>query len=294
MSTSGPFYDSAAANSLADYVYGNPRLEAAIGHALRWIPPEARSIIDVGCGIGWSTWEIKRNFAGASVLGIDLSAARLKLASTLFSAPGLTFAVASVLEMPVPEASADVAVMLDVYEHVQNRAVPHSTKPSNMSSLFTDWSSCPALLRIIRTTSGTITLSGFNPSMKMCRATISTLQPEVSGANSLFPRARHLAAERLFSRGNQPRTVQERSTEAGSSAGAVRIRTSPVQPGAETDTFARLARRDSATAESGLVRMRGAAEPAGIFGNIYSRSHRKTPGHSPHALRRLVPNPERR
>ena len=42
------FYDNFSERLLADYVHGNPRIEAAIKHALRWIPLNARRILDIG------------------------------------------------------------------------------------------------------------------------------------------------------------------------------------------------------------------------------------------------------
>lgn len=78
------FYCRFSGQLLADYFYGNRRVEAAIQHALHWIPTKAQSILDVGCGIGWSTWEIKRSRAEAFVMGIDLSLESSRIAQALF------------------------------------------------------------------------------------------------------------------------------------------------------------------------------------------------------------------
>lgn len=122
------FYDNFSERLLADYVHGNPRVEAAIKHALRWISLDARRILDIGCGIGWSTWEIKRNRPHAFVLGVDLSPRAIKIARTLFKADNLHFAVHDVIEdddlNDLFEVPYDAIVLIDVYEHVPKSARP--------------------------------------------------------------------------------------------------------------------------------------------------------------------------
>ena len=113
------FYDGLSSHLLADYCHGNPRVEAAIIHALKWIPRDAQRILDVGCGIGWSTWEIKRHFKGAYVLGIDISPKMIDLAKKLFRAPGLHFEVHDVTSYSeLLSPPFDAIVMIDVYEHI--------------------------------------------------------------------------------------------------------------------------------------------------------------------------------
>jgi len=113
------FYDTFSKKLLADYAFGNPRLKAAIEHAVHWIPLDAKRILDVGCGIGWSTWEIKRNHPEAFVLGVDISAEMIRISRNLFPAPELKFAVHDIAEWDgLLEISFDAIVMLDVYEHI--------------------------------------------------------------------------------------------------------------------------------------------------------------------------------
>jgi colanic acid/amylovoran biosynthesis glycosyltransferase len=113
------FYCRFSGQLLADYVYGNPRIEAAIQHALCWIPRNARRILDVGCGIGWSTWEIKRSRPEAFVLGIDLSSESIQIAQALFEENQLVFVPHDITEgNAVLQPLFDVIVMLDVYEHI--------------------------------------------------------------------------------------------------------------------------------------------------------------------------------
>jgi glycosyltransferase involved in cell wall biosynthesis len=124
------YYDGFAKSLLADYVHGNPRIEAAIRHALRWLPAGAGHILDVGCGVGWSSWEIKRHRPAARVVGLDLSGDMVRIAEALFPAAGLSFVAAEIAEWTGGAgAPLDAVVMLDVYEHIPRarRAALHLT-----------------------------------------------------------------------------------------------------------------------------------------------------------------------
>lgn len=113
------FYDGQSGKFLADYVYGNRRTQAAMQHAIRWMPPGACRILDIGCGIGWSTWEMKRQRPEVFLLGIDISTRAIAIAQRLFSVPDLEFAVRDITEeSPFEDTPFDAVIMLDVYEHV--------------------------------------------------------------------------------------------------------------------------------------------------------------------------------
>jgi colanic acid/amylovoran biosynthesis glycosyltransferase len=113
------FYDDFSASLLADYAHGNPRIEAAIQHALAWVASGAAAVLDIGCGVGWSTSEIHRAFPQASVLGVDLSPTAVQIAQQLFQSGDIRFEVADVTSRGWAERSTfDSIVMLDVYEHI--------------------------------------------------------------------------------------------------------------------------------------------------------------------------------
>lgn len=121
------FYDEHSLKQLAGYVHGNRRLEAAIRFSLEWIPGGARRILDVGCGIGWSSWEIKRNFPEAFVLGLDLSDKVVEIAKLLFENEkrGIKFIVHDITEWnELFEQTFDAILFLDSYEHI-----PASSRP---------------------------------------------------------------------------------------------------------------------------------------------------------------------
>ena len=117
------FYNEFAPKLLADYAHGNPRTEAAIRYAVSKIPASARRILDLGCGIGWSSGEIKRALPAAAVLGVDLSPQLIETAAALFATPDLAFAAADLTQAGLDLAPPfDAIVMLDVYEHIPREA----------------------------------------------------------------------------------------------------------------------------------------------------------------------------
>ncbi len=113
------YYDLFAQKALDDYINQNPRLKSCIQYALHWIPSDAERVLDIGCGIGWSTWEIARNRPNATAFGIDLSVKRIEIAKKLFNEPNLTFAINNILmDIATLESPFDAIVMFDVYEHI--------------------------------------------------------------------------------------------------------------------------------------------------------------------------------
>jgi glycosyltransferase involved in cell wall biosynthesis len=123
------YYDDYERKLLADYVFGNPRVEGAIKFALSWISDEARRVWDIGRGIGWSSWMIKQHRPKTTVLAVDLSPRLTEIAQSLFSVQGIDYLVGDVTEFDsVEPGTIDVAVLIDVYEHIpcDRRARLHS------------------------------------------------------------------------------------------------------------------------------------------------------------------------
>jgi SAM-dependent methyltransferase len=89
--------------------------ERIVHHALeRFAAPHPR-ILDVGCGTGHTTASLRRF---GPVVGVDLGAAALAVAKTR----NLDVARSSASRLPVPRACFDVAVALDVLEHLDDDA----------------------------------------------------------------------------------------------------------------------------------------------------------------------------
>ena len=123
------YYNNFSDKLVADYWQGNPRIVAAIQHALRWIPADAKRVLDIGCGIGWSTREIARHRPKAEVLGLDISPGELKVARTLADENNVRFEVQDFCNQDCESLEKfDAIVMLDVYEHfpVSKRAEVHA------------------------------------------------------------------------------------------------------------------------------------------------------------------------
>ena len=113
------YYDEFSSHLLVDYAHDNARILSATRHALRSLPAGAARVLDAGCGIGFSTWHIKRHLPGCDVVGLDQSPEMVRWASLLHRRDGLSFVVGDLAERDtLPEGPFDAVVMLDVYEHV--------------------------------------------------------------------------------------------------------------------------------------------------------------------------------
>jgi ubiquinone/menaquinone biosynthesis C-methylase UbiE len=69
-------------------------------------------IVDLGCGFGKSTWPLKRAFADAEVIGLDLAAPCLRMACDRANQAGLAirFVQADCQATTLPDASVDLVV----------------------------------------------------------------------------------------------------------------------------------------------------------------------------------------
>jgi SAM-dependent methyltransferase len=117
MKESLKFYNNFDKKLINDYVLGNRRIESAIINLCSFIPKSSKNILDVGCGLGWSSYEFSKQLNNSQVLGIDLSNILVKTASKLFSNNNLSFEVFDVTK-DLPKMKYDAIVMIDVYEHI--------------------------------------------------------------------------------------------------------------------------------------------------------------------------------
>jgi glycosyltransferase involved in cell wall biosynthesis len=123
------YYDSFSRHLLKDYVYGNKRIEFAIRHALSWIPPNATKILDIGCGIGWSTWTFKSHLKKSHLVGVDLGQDSILIAKKLFQEEMLQYFCMDVLdENTFTKGEFDAIILLDVYEHFRSSDRSHIHK----------------------------------------------------------------------------------------------------------------------------------------------------------------------
>jgi SAM-dependent methyltransferase len=91
------------------------------GRARRWVPAEARRVLDVGCSFGYGTAAIAAGGPpGRVVVGVEYGRRNVEAARRLY--PHLTFLEGDVGDLPVPDGCADAVLLLDVLEHVADPA----------------------------------------------------------------------------------------------------------------------------------------------------------------------------
>jgi SAM-dependent methyltransferase len=84
----------------------------------RWLSVSSPVIIDIGCSSGWMLRDLRREFSSGSILGADYVRGPLeKLAKTMKGMPLLQF---DLTRCPLPDASVDAAVLLNVLEHIED------------------------------------------------------------------------------------------------------------------------------------------------------------------------------
>lgn len=76
------------------------------------------SFLDAGCGEGFVTEIIARQFPGLPVTGFDFNAPSVELARQ--KNPGVTFQVASIYDLPFADGEFDVVGCFEVLEHLDD------------------------------------------------------------------------------------------------------------------------------------------------------------------------------
>ena len=75
-------------------------------------------IVDIGCGDGRMTRELATRFPDARLTGIDYSQQAIRLASALNAGGSILFEARDLVDDPF-EGDNDVAVLMEVYEHIE-------------------------------------------------------------------------------------------------------------------------------------------------------------------------------
>ena len=119
MEESLEFYNNFDKKLINDYVFGNKRIVSAIRNLGQFVSEEAKSILDIGCGLGWSSYEFSKAFPIAHVCAVDLSPVLIDTASKLFGGQkNLSFKVCDLTQGLDVENRYDAIIMIDVYEHI--------------------------------------------------------------------------------------------------------------------------------------------------------------------------------
>jgi 2-polyprenyl-3-methyl-5-hydroxy-6-metoxy-1,4-benzoquinol methylase len=111
------FYDEHIVNKVADFVDGNPRVDAAWRTIQAWAPVSPRQVLDIGCGFGQMSWQMATRWPSARVTGADISPRSVALASRVFERSNLSYTTAS-LDALGAETAFDLITLIDVYEHI--------------------------------------------------------------------------------------------------------------------------------------------------------------------------------
>jgi trans-aconitate methyltransferase len=85
------FYDERVDGKIADFTDSNPRIEAAVETLAKWAPVKPKRILEIGCGIGATSWRMARAWPKAEVIAADVSPASIKVAQTCFKLPKLSY-----------------------------------------------------------------------------------------------------------------------------------------------------------------------------------------------------------
>ena len=89
--------------------------------AFRALLPDLRDkrVLDLGCDTGSLSVEFA-NRGAASVVAVDISADAIEEARRRHADSNVTFAVSELAALPIPDASVDLILSYDVFEHVSN------------------------------------------------------------------------------------------------------------------------------------------------------------------------------
>jgi SAM-dependent methyltransferase len=90
--------------------------EKALAAKLAALCPQARSVLEVGCGEGSNLYYLKPLLPQAEFTGLDFSEAKIAFAREFL--PDLRFERADALALPFPEASFDFVFCRDLLHHV--------------------------------------------------------------------------------------------------------------------------------------------------------------------------------
>lgn len=121
------FYDERIGGKLSDFTESNPRIEAAVHALAEWAPVKPKRILEIGCGIGATSWRMARAWPEAEVIGADVSPASIEVATTCFKLPNLCYLQGLIKEGTL-SGKFDFVVLMDVYEHIaiEDRPILHA------------------------------------------------------------------------------------------------------------------------------------------------------------------------
>ncbi|HMG15615.1 MAG TPA: class I SAM-dependent methyltransferase [Saprospiraceae bacterium] len=114
------YYDQFDSRLINDYIKSNKRVVTAIKRIIKLTSATpSNKILDLGCGIGWSSNEISNHFPKKNVLGLDLSQELISIGKSLFNHHNLKLEQKNLMDNTIiNESKYDIVSMIDVFEHI--------------------------------------------------------------------------------------------------------------------------------------------------------------------------------
>jgi ubiquinone/menaquinone biosynthesis C-methylase UbiE len=129
----------------------NKRIQDEI---FKFIKPSYKTLVDIGCGDGMYTQNIKENFPHLEVFGFDPASAAIEAAKIKY--PSVRFEIINLLDegLPLPQTKYDVAVIRGVLHHLSDpqRAITNAFRLANNVIIMEPNGNNP-LLKLIEKTS---------------------------------------------------------------------------------------------------------------------------------------------
>ncbi|MDD9937595.1 MAG: class I SAM-dependent methyltransferase [Myxococcales bacterium] len=128
------YYDSVTTRKLRDFVDGNARVERAWETIRSRAPLEPQRTLEIGCGVGQLSWQMRRHWPHSEVTALDISPRSIELARSLFGPERIEFVTGRLEEVDLAP-TFDLITMVDVYEHIAqpDRAPLHAALGRLMS-----------------------------------------------------------------------------------------------------------------------------------------------------------------
>jgi len=123
MSEVSSYYDGFQKRLINDFLNDNIRVRAALNFIIESMIQKAEvaeyKVLDIGCGIGWSSYELGKTFPNSKIFGIDISDNLISTAEKVFSKPNIKFTIQNLEEgLPKFDEQFNVVTLIDVFEHI--------------------------------------------------------------------------------------------------------------------------------------------------------------------------------